>query len=210
MTKDGAKPMPTRRLLLASLTWVAAALGAPRARADAAATATGLINGLMRNLVEVVNGGQPREEKQAAIGKLVDADVDVAEVARFCLGRFWRTATPAQQREYVDLFHRTLVTSVTGKVGDYKGVTYTMGHAEPRDDTVDVPTIVTRSGNQPNKIEWIVSLATGAPKVVDVVTEGVSLRLTQRSDYASYLERNNNSVQALIDALRRQANNPQG
>jgi phospholipid transport system substrate-binding protein len=38
-----------------------------------------------------------------------------------------------------------------------------------------------------------------------VVAEGTSLRLTQRSDYASYLSRNNNNVQALIDAMRQQA-----
>ena len=44
----------------------------------------------------------------------------------------------------------------------------------------------------------------GGPKIVDVVAEGTSLRLTQRDDYASYLARNNDSVQALIDALKRQ------
>ncbi len=27
----------------------------------------------------------------------------------------------------------------------------------------------------------------GSPKIVDVIAEGTSLRLTQRSDYASYL-----------------------
>jgi phospholipid transport system substrate-binding protein len=37
-----------------------------------------------------------------------------------------------------------------------------------------------------------------------MLAEGTSLRLTQRDDYYSYLARNNNSVQALIDAMRRQ------
>jgi phospholipid transport system substrate-binding protein len=43
-----------------------------------------------------------------------------------------------------------------------------------------------------------------APKIIDVIAEGTSLRLTQRQDYASYLTRNNNSVDALIDAMRQQ------
>jgi phospholipid transport system substrate-binding protein len=38
-----------------------------------------------------------------------------------------------------------------------------------------------------------------------VIAEGTSLRLTQRSDYAAFLSRNGNSVQALIDALKQQA-----
>jgi phospholipid transport system substrate-binding protein len=42
-------------------------------------------------------------------------------------------------------------------------------------------------------------------KIIDVIAEGTSLRLTQRSDYSSFLARNSNNVQALIDAMRQQA-----
>jgi phospholipid transport system substrate-binding protein len=37
-----------------------------------------------------------------------------------------------------------------------------------------------------------------------VIAEGTSLRLTQRQDYASYLTRNNNNVDALINAMQQQ------
>ena len=120
------------------------------------------------------------------------------------LGRYWRTATPEQQREYLGVFRQVLMNSVAGKIGDYQGVSYTIGRGAPRDDSVDVPTIVNRPGNAPNKVDWIVTLASGSPKIIDMIAEGVSLRLTQRSDYSAYLERNNNSVQALIDAMRQQ------
>jgi len=201
--------MPTRRLLVATVA-VIAATGVPRAQADAAETASAFIDNLMRDLAEVINTDRPREDKQAALEKLVDANVDIAEVARFCLGRYWRTATPEQQREYMTIFRRVLLGSVTGKIGEYRGVSYTMGRSAARDDSVDVLTILNRPGNAPNKVDWIVSTANGSPKIIDLIAEGVSLRMTQRSDYASYLERNNNSVQALIDALKRQANTPRG
>lgn len=204
------QPMQTRRTLLATLTAIAAAGGAGRARADVGGTAASFIDKLMHELAAVINASDPLRERQNALEKLIDSNVDVTEVARFCLGRFWRTATPPQQREYLEVFHRVLVNSVTEKLGDYKGVTYSVGRGMPRDDIVSVPTVVNRPGNAPNKLEWVVSMANGSPKIIDVIAEGVSLRLTQRSDYASYLQRNNNDVQALIDALRRQAYNPQG
>ena len=47
-------------------------------------------------------------------------------------------------------------------------------------------------------------------KVIDVIAEGTSLRLTQRSDYAAYLTRNNNDVDALINAMRQQLAQPNG
>ena len=42
------------------------------------------------------------------------------------------------------------------------------------------------------------------PKVIDVVAEGISLRLTQRNDYAAVLSRSNNDVGALVAAMRQQ------
>jgi phospholipid transport system substrate-binding protein len=153
----------------------------------------------------VVNGSGAAAAKQAALEKLIDRDVDISAVARFCLGRFWRSATPAQQTDYTGLFRSVLVKNITGKVGEYQGVTMTVGKAQARDDDVAVSSVVTRPNNAPSKVDWVVSAAGGAPKVIDVIAEGTSLRLTQRSDYASFLSRNNNDVQALIDAMRSQA-----
>jgi phospholipid transport system substrate-binding protein len=53
-------------------------------------------------------------------------------------------------------------------------------------------------------VQWVVDSSTGSPKIVDVVAEGTSLRLTQRSDYASYLERHGNDIGQLLAALHRQ------
>ena len=50
---------------------------------------------------------------------IIDADVDVDGVARFCLGRFWRTATPAQQQQYLKLFRDMLVANISAKLGEY-------------------------------------------------------------------------------------------
>jgi phospholipid transport system substrate-binding protein len=203
--------MVTRRALLASLVVVTAApIGLRPARADDADAARELIDHLLHDLIGVVDGTGSIQDKRAALEKIVDSTVDVTAVARFCLGRFWPLATDAQRREYTELFHRVLVVSVTGKVGEYKGVSFTIGHGTPHDDEVVIPTVVTRPGNAPNKVEWLVGMASGSPKLIDVIAEGVSLRLTQRADYAAYLARNNNNVQSLIDAIRQQSVDLQG
>jgi phospholipid transport system substrate-binding protein len=170
--------------------------------------ATAFVSRLGRELVEVVNGSGATATKQAALEKLIDRDVDVEGVARFCLGRYWRTATPEQQRDYLVLFRKVLIKNITGKLGEYQGVTFAVGRSLPRESDVAVSSTVTRPNIAPNRVDWIVSTSGGAPKVVDVVAEGTSLRLTQRSDYAAYLSQNNGNVQALIDAIKRQASQP--
>ena len=207
-----AQQTMTRRKLLATsvalFAWAVAFDPLQAAFAQSPDVAASFVEKTAKELTGIVNSSVPAAQKREQLQRIIDRDVDVSDVARFCLGRFWRTATPEQQREYVELFHRVLVQNITGKVGEYQGVTIAIGRSAAREADVAVTTTVTRPGNQPNRVDWLVSTASGGPKIIDVIAEGTSLRLTQRSDYASYLAHNSNSVPALIAAMRQQANQP--
>ncbi len=211
---DTRTAMLTRRRLLKTSAMALAAIAAPRVvpRAFAQGTdqAVAFIEQTAQQLTAIVNGSDPIPQKQKALQGIIDQTVDVDGVGRFCLGRFWRVATQAQQQEYLDLFHRVLMINITGKVASYQGVKVTVGRASPREGDTAVSSTISRPGDEPTKVEWLVSEASGSPKIIDVIAEGTSLRLTQRSDYSSYLAHNNNNVQALIDALRQQAKQQPG
>jgi len=162
------------------------------------------VKGIGDKLVAVVNGPDGDRDKRAKLTEIIDRAVDVDGVARFCLGRFWRSASPEQQQRYMELFHQVLVNNITAKLGEYRGVRFSMGRTQQREDTTVVSTIVERPNNPATNVDWIISSTAGAPKIIDVVAEGTSLRLTQRQDYASYLSRNNNNIDALISAMRQQ------
>jgi len=155
-------------------------------------------------LVAVVNDSESDREKRAKLTVIIDGAVDVDGVARFCLGRFWRNASAEQQQRYTELFHQVLVNNITAKLGEYRGVRFVMGRAQQRDDNTVVSTVVERPNNPPTNVDWIIGNDTRNPKIIDVIAEGTSLRLTQRQDYASYLSRNNNNIDALINAMRQQ------
>ena len=166
--------------------------------------ASAFVKNIGDKLVSVVNGPESDREKRAKLAAIIDSAVDVDGVARFCLGRYWRNASAEQQQRYTELFHLVLVTNITAKLGEYRGVRFTMGRAQQRDDNAVVSTVVKRPNNPPTNVDWIISNPATDPKIIDVVAEGTSLRLTQRQDYASYLSRNNNSIDALINAMRLQ------
>jgi len=176
----------------------------PPVRAQSTDRASAFLKSLGDQLVAVVNGPGSISSKRVAMTRIIDSDVDVDGIGRFCLGRYWRQATPEQQKQYLKLFREVLVTNITAKLGDYQGVTFTMGRSRPQDEEAVVSTTVIRPNNPPSAVDWLISNPSSDPKVVDVVAEGTSLRLTQRQDYASYLAHNNNSVEALITAMRNQ------
>jgi len=154
-------------------------------------------------LVAVINGPGSDSDKRAALTPIVDAAVDVDGVARFCLGRFWRTAGPEEQRQYVETFHAVLVNNIAHNMGDYKGVRFTVGRAQRRDQDEVVATTIELPDNKPSRVEWLIAEVGGGPKIEDMITEGVSLRVTERNDYASFLASNGHNVRTLIDSLRR-------
>ena len=155
-------------------------------------------------LVAAINATGSIEQRRVVVGSIIDSDVDVNGVAQFCLGRFWRTATPAQQQQYLKLFRDWLVTNISIKLGEYRGVRFTVGTTQDRDTGEVVSTIVARPNNPPTNIQWVVANATTSPKIIDVIAEGTSLRITQRDDYAAFLSQHANNLDALFGAMRQQ------
>jgi phospholipid transport system substrate-binding protein len=173
-------------------------------RAQSAEKAAAFVKSTGDRLAGVVNGPGSISAKRSAMAQIINTDVDVEGIARFCLGRYWKQATPEQQKQYLALFHEVLITNITAKLGEYQGVTFTMGRSRPQDEEAVVSTTVVRPNNPPTAVDWVIGSPSGAPKIIDVVAEGTSLRLTQRQDYASYLTHNNGSVDALIAAMKNQ------
>lgn len=174
------------------------------AAAQSATQASAFMQQTGEQLVQIVNGPGSDAQKEAQLRQTIDQRVDVNGIAKFVLGRFWRVATPAQQQEYLNLFRRVLVISVDSKLGEYKGVTFTMGRTTPREGGQLVATVIKRPNQAPADVEWLVEDVNGSPKITDVVAEGTSLRLTQRADYASFIVHNNDSIQALLAAMKKQ------
>ena len=104
-------------------------------------------------------------------------------------------------------FYEGLADHMDAKLQTRTAVKVTIGRPEVRQDGVFVPTVVERSGNPPIQVTWVVSADALHPRLIDVVAEGTSLRLTIRSDYYAFLMHHDDNIDALLQALREQACN---
>ena len=196
-----------RRTLLSVGLILPGLLAVREARAEVSADqATQFIQATGADLIRLMAGAHDPATRRQRLTPFIDQVVDVNGVARFCIGRGWQAASADQRSTYLRLFRLVLVNSIAGHLGDYEpgAVTIATGRASPRPEGMLVPTTISRPNNQPVMIGWLVADTGGQPKIIDVMAEGVSLRVTQRSDYAAFMNRNNGQVSALIDALQRQ------
>lgn len=194
--------MPTRRATLLALAALAAAPAAARAQAD---PAVAFIQGRGEAMLAIVNSDAPQAAKQQQIARLLTETVDMDGVGRFVVGRYWRTASAEEQREFLRLFHDMLVETISARFGELRGLRFQVTGPTRRDEeSQGVATIIERPGQPAAQVEWRVGQVGGQPRVVDLIAEGTSLRLTQRGEYTAVLQRNNGQFAALLAAMRRQ------
>ncbi|MBV8737242.1 MAG: ABC transporter substrate-binding protein [Alphaproteobacteria bacterium] len=135
--------------------------------------------------------------------ELFRKDFDVPGIARFVLGRYWRLATPAQQQEYVTLFTDYIALVYADRLAEYAGATLRVTGSRPAPDGELVSTeIIRTTGEAPARIDWLLMPQNGTYKITDVIVDGVSMSVTQRSEFASVIQRHGGQVQGLITALR--------
>ncbi len=136
---------------------------------------------------------------------LIDAKVlphfDFDQMTRLAVGRFWNTATPAQQQALIKQFRILLVRTYAGalaafnnQVIEFKPFSMPSGATD-----VTVDTQVKQPGQQPIPINYSMKQEQGEWKVYDVSIDGVSLVLNYRGSFGSEIHQK--GVNSLIQTL---------
>lgn len=156
-----------------------------------------------RALQFLANTGMSQDQKKASFRGLLNDSFDLDTIGRFVLGRYWKTSTEAQRQEYLQLFRRMVVDVYAKRFGDYKGQKFeTRGsRADGEKDTIVTSYIMPGEGPEV-QVDWRVRYKNGRYQIVDVIVEGVSMSVTQRSDFAAVIQRGGGDVQVLLAHLR--------
>jgi len=197
-----------RRLLLSAPLLAAGLVALPRpGRAEIDPTrAAAFIQAAGNELVAAIN--DPRLDlatRRDRVAATLRRTIDIEGTGRFILGRYVRQASAAELAEYNRLFDDIIVRNLSARFGEYRGVKFSLGRSQQRtEEDVLVNTIVERPNTPAFALDWRVSEIGGQPRVVDVIAEGTSLRLTTRSEYSAVIQRNGGRVASLLDAMRNQ------
>jgi phospholipid transport system substrate-binding protein len=197
--------MMRRSVLTAAFALIVGALApAILAAADPAA----VINNLGNRALEVLGKNATPAQKAARFHELFREDFDVPGIARFVLGRYWKTATPEQQEEFVKLFEDYIALVYSSQLAAYSGETLKVTGSRPEPEGAVVASEIIRpTGTPPVKVEWHLTDRNGTYKINDVAVDGISMAVTQRSEFAAVIQRNGGQVQGLITQLREKTGN---
>ncbi len=183
-------------LLNASLAFALAAscfVGLPASSSELANGAKTFVAQLSDRAVNQIGKAQVSEEERAnRVRALMQDSFDIPWISRFVTGRVGAAATEAARKEFEQVFLDYQVYTWTKRFKDYGGQTLSIGSAMPPDESGEVSVdsrLVDPAGKPPVNVTWRVRPEGGSYKGVDIVVEGVSMRITMQSDYRSLLQR---------------------
>ena len=146
--------------------------------------------------------GLDNRQKFERLVALLDGPIDLELIARLILGRHWRSANETQRTEYLQLFRAFALDNLASRLHVYDGQDFEIVGAQAVDerDAVVAPR-VTGGGRPPLKVDWRVrERDDGHLVAIDVIVEGVSLIVTQRSEFSAVIERR--GMDGLLAELR--------
>jgi phospholipid transport system substrate-binding protein len=153
--------------------------------------------------LQVVGPSVPSAQRSAVFRQLFSTNFDVPGIAQFALGLHWRSLDAQQQQEFVYLFGEFTAQAYAVTLGQYGGARFTVGDASasPAGEVI-VSSEIVRGGSAEIGVKWHLVDRGGQYKIVDVVVDGVSQRLTERNEFASIIQRNNGRADTILAVLR--------
>jgi len=192
-----------RRVVLCFAAAVAAALvSLPASAADPAQ----LIQSTATEVIEIIKATPPGPARQAAIQRVLQTNFDLPYMGQQALGANWNKASEAQRVRFLKAAESAEARAYSERFGQYGGQILTVGKVTTRPNGLFiVDSQLSQTNGQPIKLQWEVRDAGQGPRIVDVKVEGVSMVMTRRSDFNSYIQNNGGTVDPLINELEARA-----
>ena len=141
--------------------------------------------------------------REQAFRELLTAGFDVKAISRFVLGRYWRRTTEAEREEFMGLFEDLIVATYSRRFSDYSGQTLEVQAIRVENEKkAAVASRILRQAGAPIQIDWRLRRRGDSWRIVDVVVEGMSMVLSQRSEYAAVIKSDGGKIRGLLAKLR--------
>tara|TARA_B110001452_G_scaffold162857_1_gene135586 strand:- start:763 stop:1362 length:600 start_codon:yes stop_codon:yes gene_type:complete len=151
-----------------------------------------------------------KDKKVEFIEKIASENVDITALGLYTLGELRKTTSKDNLKNYQKSFEKYFLKSLTSRLTDYSSSKFEVISAEKKSANYTiVSSKIVGSENKPDIIiDWrVYTKNPEKPLIRDLIVEGLSLARTQKEEFASILNSNNNDIKILIFKLKEFANN---
>lgn len=151
----------------------------------------------------ISDSNKTSEEKRQKLQEVLNKNFDLNTISRFAIGHYWNDLNDLQKAQYKKLYEEKIVSVYADKFSNYSGQTFATSDARKTgssDYTIDSKITTTEGTEIP--VSWQLRNKGGDFKIIDVAIEGVSMIVTQKSDFSSAIQRNGGKADVILDYLK--------
>ena len=150
-----------------------------------------------------------KEKKMDELKLIAKETVDIRGIGFYTLGSVRKTLNDDQRRRYAILFEEYFLKSFSSRLAEYTNPEIDVQSKEILSENYTiVNSLLKGTAERPEvKIDWrIYTKNPDNPLIRDLIIEGLSLARTQKEEFASILNSNDNDINALFKALKKFSN----
>lgn len=199
------KHIPSRRTFLSGIVSFGLLSGlAPGAGwALNEANSMALVDKVVTEINAVIASGKSEAAMIRDFERIFSRYADVSIIARSALGADSRRATNAQLRAFTTAFQGYVARKYGKRFREFIGGKIEVTGVRPVKSWHEVEATVRLRGQSPFEVLFLVSDKSGRNLFFDMMIEGVSMRLAERTEIGAMLDANNGDIDKLISAVQR-------
>ena len=145
-----------------------------------------------------------KEQKASFIKKVALEHVDINALGLYTLGELRKSSSQDDILKYQNSFEKYFLKSLTSRLTDYSSSKFEIVGQDKKSAnyTIINSKISPSDGGPEIIIDWrVYTKNPEKPLIRDLIVEGLSLARTQKEEFASILNSNNNEIEKLINKL---------
>ena len=161
-----------------------------------------LVNDVINKLS---NKNLDKDEKTKFLENVALENVDINALGLYTLGELRKSSDKQAVNNYQQGFEKYFLKSITSRLSDYSSSKFEILEVDKKSSnyTIVKSKIIPDDGGPEIKIDWrVYTKNIDKPLIRDLIVEGLSLARTQKEEFASILNSNNNDIDILIAKLK--------
>ena len=163
-----------------------------------------LIVGIVDEASSILSSGISETEKISKLNAIAEENVDIQGISFYTLGKYRKSISEEEKNKYAKLFKSYFLKSFSSRL-----VTYTdpkinvISEKKINEKYTIVNSILVATEKRPEvKIDWrVYTKDPNKPLIRDLIVEGLSLARTQKEEFNSVIQNNDNNIGALFKTL---------
>lgn len=142
-------------------------------------------------IIKIAGEKDSEAKKKDRIIAVIDESIDSDWIARFVLGKNYKTSTIEQQQRFTGLYRQFMINTYGPKFKNYNGRKFTVNEVvESNGFYIAKAEFLPRDSNVAILVDFRVKERNSRLVILDFIVEGVSLVETQRSEFNSAISQN--------------------